>query len=245
MAIALLIGRDAADKQRHSFFINSILNLFAKLRPELDVRVYPNLGNVDDIDFAIVWRHPLGVFSQLPKLQCIAAFSAGVDHLFADTYLPANIPIVRITDPAMSVDITQYVVAAVLYWLKRFDHWQKNQTQQLWEKIPPFSFADKTVGVMGMGFLGKHAAQTLQALNVKVIGWSLSPKNLPGITHFAGKAEFPEFLANSHALVCLLPLTPDTRNILNAALFAQLPRGAYLINIGRGEQLVEADLLNA
>lgn len=243
MAIAIIIGRDAQNRKLFSY-MNEALQLLSSLQPGLDVRMYPDLGDYNEIDFVLAWRPPFGIFNQLPHLQCIASLGAGVDHLFADPQLPAHIPIVRIVDPAMSTDITQYVVAAVLYWLRRFDQWQVHQQQKIWKGSEP-SKLDKTVGIMGLGFLGAHAAQALHALGVKVIGWGRSPKTLPGIQQFSGTAELPAFLSKADALVCLLPLTPETKHILNAENFACLPRGAYLLNLGRGDHLVEADLLAA
>lgn len=245
MALAIIIGRDEQDRKRFNYFLENAARLLLSLQPDLDIRVYPNLGDYQDIDFVLAWRPPLGIFTQLPNLKCIASHGAGVDHLFADPNLPAHIPIVRIVDPAMSVEITQYVVLAVLNWLRLFDHWQTLQSQQRWGKAPPFNLLDNTVGILGMGFLGKQAAETLHSLGVNVIGWSNSPKNLGKIPHFTGAAELKSFLSQANVLVCMLPLTPDTRDILNANNFAALPRGAYLINLGRGQHLVEADLLTA
>lgn len=245
MAIAVIIGRDEPDRKRYNYFLENAASLISTLQSGLDIRVYPNLGDHKDIDFVLAWRPPFGIFSQLPNLKCIASHGAGVDHLFADPHLPTHIPIVRIVDPAMSTEITQYVVMAVLNWLRRFDHWQAIQLQKHWGKIPPFNLLDKTVGILGMGFLGKQAAETLHSLGIKVIGWSNSPKNLTGISHFTGAAELKSFLSKADVLVCMLPLTPDTRDILNTENFAALPQGAYLINLGRGEHLVEADLLTA
>jgi len=245
MAIALLVGRNEQDKKRFPHFTQKFAQLLTTLHPDLDLRIYPDLGDYNEIDFAIVWRHPLGVLAQLPNLKCIASLGAGVDHILADINLPTEVPIVRIVDPAMSTEITQYVVATVLYRLKRFDLWADNQQQKIWRSTSQFNFLDKTVGILGLGFLGGHAAQTLHSLGIKVIGWSQSPKKLTGITHFTGAAELNSFLSKSDVLVCLLPLTTETTEILNAKNFARLPRCAYLINLGRGDHLVEADLLAA
>ena len=246
MAIGLFIGRDEKHRKELTYFIQNFPRQLSEREPGLDLRVYPDIGDYKDIDFAIAWQAPLGIFTRLPNLRGIASLGAGVDHLLADPDLPRHIPVVRIVDPAMSIDITQYVVATVLYWLKRFDLWEANRSQQTWRNgTPPFNFSDQTVGIMGVGFLGKHAAETLYSLGVKVIGWSQSPKQLPGIPHFNGAAELNTFLSKSNALVCMLPLTPETRNILNAKNFACLPRGAYVINLGRGEHVVDEDLLAA
>lgn len=245
MAIALIVGRDIQDRNRFPDLLDSIPKLIETLQPGLDVRVYPDLGDYQDIDFAMVWRQPFGILEQLPNLKCIASLGAGVDHLFADPHLPKTIPIVRIVDPAMSIEITQYIVTAVLFWLKRFDHWEKCQEQKFWGRAMPFNLLDKTVGIMGLGFLGAHTVKTLHSLGVKVIGWSQSPKNMLEIQQFSGDAELKDFLSQTTILVCMLPLTPHTQNILNIEHFNCLPKGAYLINIGRGEHLVEDDLLAA
>jgi glyoxylate/hydroxypyruvate reductase A len=243
MAILILIGKNEADRQHHDWFIQDFLSHLREVGNELDVRVYPEVGDPTDIEFAIVWSYPRGVLSQFPNLRCIAAASAGVDHVLGDPTLPSGVPIVRITDPTMAMDITQYVVAAVLHRIKRLDFWEAKQRAQVWNRQPPFYLRHQTIGIMGLGFLGQHAALALQNLGLNVVGWSQSAKNLKGIETFAGNDQLPSFLSGTNILVCMLPLTPATEDILNAAHFAYLPKGAYLINLGRGEHLVEADLL--
>ncbi|MBS0349727.1 MAG: glyoxylate/hydroxypyruvate reductase A [Proteobacteria bacterium] len=245
MAIALIIGRDQLDQKRFDYFLQNIPQQLHQLQPNLDIRIYPEIGDCNDINFVIAWRAPLGIFQKFPKLQCIASLGAGVDHLLSDPHLPKSIPIVRIVDPAMRMEITQYVIATTLFFIKRFDVWADNQKQKYWNKSPPFNLLDKKVGIMGLGFLGNQAAETLHSLGIKVIGWSQSPKKIPGICCYHGSDQLKHFLAETTVLVCLLPLTPDTQNILNADLFSQLPQGAYLINLARGGHLVETDLLNA
>ncbi len=245
MTAAIIVGRDEADRKNYDWFIGSFQTAIAKLQPNLKLEVYPNIKNYADIDFVMVWRHPLGIFSKFPNLKCIAAMSAGVDHILVDKDLPKNIPIVRILDPKMAQDISQYVVANVLYLVKRLDHWQKNQQLKLWHKNPPFSLADKTIGILGLGFLGRQAAAALQFLGLKVIGWSNSPKNLTGVNSYVGQQELTQFLNQTDILICMLPLTPATQNILNAENFSKLQKNAYVINLGRGDHLIEHDLIAA
>ncbi len=245
MIIALLVGRDEQETKQFDWFIQDFKQHLLALAPKLDLRIWPHVGNVEEIEFALVWRHPLGALKKFPHLKCIASLGAGVDHLVVDPTLSKKVPIIRVMDPYMANDIVQYVLAHVLNHIKRTEHWAENQKKQAWIKKPPFSFAEKTIGIMGLGFLGKKAALALQNIGLNVIGWSGSPKNLPDIKDFVGEAQFSDFLSQTDILVCMVPLTPHTQNILNKKTFATLKKGAFLINVGRGEHLVEDDLLNA
>ncbi|MFI4955220.1 MAG: 2-hydroxyacid dehydrogenase, partial [Gammaproteobacteria bacterium] len=193
----------------------------------------------------LVTLYPSGVLQQFPKLKAVFSLLAGVNHFVSDQNFPHPIPVVRLMDPHMASDISQYVAACVLNYVKRLDHWKAKQQQNAWFRHPPFSFADRTIGLMGLGFLGRKSAETLQALDLNVIGWSQSRKNLTGITSYAGQSEFNDFLAHTDILICMLPLTEQTQNILNKNTFAHLRPGAYLINLGRGEHLVEEDVIPA
>lgn len=245
MAIAILVGRDATETKNYDWFIRDWQRALLALDPNLDIQVWPDIQHSDEINFALVWQHPLGALKQFPNLKVIASLAAGVDHVLIDTDLSHHIPIVRVLDPYMANDIVQYVTACVLHYVKRMDHWKMKQQQKLWWKQPPFTLSDKTIGIMGLGFLGKKAAHTLHQLGLNVIGWSNSAKTLTDIKHFVGKAEFNHFLSRTNILVCMLPLTNETKNILNQDTFAHLPANTYLINVGRGEHLVEEDLLIA
>jgi glyoxylate/hydroxypyruvate reductase A len=245
MAIAVLVGKEAEETKRFDWFILQWKQVLLKLDPALDIRVWPDVGNVNEIDAAFVWRHPPGVLKQFPNLKLIASVAAGVDHVLADHDLPKNVPIVRVMDSYMANDIVQYVLATVLHYVKRLGDWELNQQQSLWSRSPPFNFSHKTIGIMGLGFLGKKAAYMLSQLGLKVIGWSQSPKQFDDIKTFAGQAQFHDFLSQADVLVCMLPLTPQTENILNQSTFSRLPKGAYLVNLGRGEHLVDQDCLAA
>lgn len=245
MAIAILVGKDKEEQNQYGWFVRDWKNALLKLGPHLDIRVWPHVGNKEEIDCALVWNHPAGILTQFPNLKVIASLAAGVDHVLTDTHLPAGVPIVRVVDPYMAKDIVQYVTAYVLNYIKRIDHWAAKQKESKWFKEPPFSFSDQTIGIMGLGFLGSKAAHLFQQLELKVIGWRNSPKRLSDIETFVGKEEFAEFLSRTHILVCMLPLTKETKNILNEKTFSLLPKGAFLLNVGRGDQLVEEDLLKA
>ncbi len=245
MAIAILVGRDEAENQAMTWFIHDWKRSLLALDPQLDIRIWPDVGDYQDIDCLLVWKHPLGTLQQFPKVKLIASLAAGVDHLFTDPNIDNHTPIVRVVDLYMANDIVQYVIAYVLRYIKLIPHWAQKQQQKLWFKEPPFSLADKNIGIMGLGHLGGKAAHLLQLLGLRVLGWSSSHKSLTGIKQFVGQAQFPDFLSQTDFLICMLPLTDKTKNILNQHTFAALRRGAYLINIGRGEHLVEEDLLQA
>jgi glyoxylate/hydroxypyruvate reductase A len=245
MAIAILVGRDEAEREQYQWFIRDWKQSLLSMQSDLDIRVWPDIGNPYEINCALVWSHPLGALKQFPQLKLIASLAAGVDHVFVDHHLPAGVPVVRVTDPYMKNDIVQYVAACVLNYIKRMEHWAERQRMKTWSKQPPFNYADRTIGVMGVGYLGSKALHVLHHMGLKVIGWSNSEKNIEDIKHYAGASEFNPFLSLSDVLVCMLPLTSATRGILNKETFARMPEGAYLINVGRGDHLVEQDLLHA
>jgi glyoxylate/hydroxypyruvate reductase A len=245
MAIAILTGRDESEQKQHEWFSQSWRDALLALNPDLDIRIWPDIGNPADIEFLLVWKHPIGVLGQFKQAKAIQSLGAGVDHIFVDPNISTGIPIARIIDSYMASDIVQYVTAYALQHIKLVKRWAEKQQQQKWNKEPPFNLSEKMIGIMGMGFLGSKAAHVLSELDLNVSGWSQSEKNIPGIKHFTGDAEFSDFLSQSDMLICMLPLTDKTENILNSKTLSQLPKDAYLINVGRGSHLVEEDLLTA
>jgi glyoxylate/hydroxypyruvate reductase A len=235
MALMFLSADDPAEAWRTA--------LLAEI-PELDFRIWPEVGDLAAIDFALVWQPPPGELARYPNLRAILSLGAGIDGLLAQPGLP-DVPIVRMVDPSLTRTMTEYVVLATLRHHRQFDHFEREQTEARWSYAFPPQAADRRVGVMGLGVLGSAAAASLAAHGFPVAGWSRETRQLSGIESFAGRAGLPAFLARTDILVCLLPLTRDTAGILNAATFAGLPRGAYLINVARGAHLVEADLIAA
>ena len=211
--------------------------------PSIEVITTANVDEPDSITVAALWRYQHGELLQYRNLRAILSLGAGVEHIISDPELPKDVPIARVVDPYLTRDMTQFVVLATLTHLRFFDLYQQRQLQKHWEKTLPGDEA--TVGVMGLGQLGSDAALKLRALGLQVRGWSRSEKNIEGITCFHGQDQLPEFLSACEVLICLLPLTQQTENILNADLFAKLPKGAYVINISRGQHLVDDDLLSA
>jgi glyoxylate/hydroxypyruvate reductase len=218
---------------------------FRNAAPEVDLRCAPDFGDLDQIEAALVWRPPAGWLASLPRLGLIQSLGAGVDHVLADPKLPRDVPLMRLIDPYMTRSMVEYMVFQVLRLHLSEPEYRRQQGREEWRQLVPPVAPDRKIGILGLGELGAATAAALTGLGFSVAGWSRSAKRLPNVASFAGAAELPSFLAQSEILLCLLPLTEATEGILGAANFRYLPRGAGLINAGRGRHLVEADLLAA
>lgn len=212
-------------------------------RPELEVLVHPDVAAKDKVEFALTWGHPLGVFKEYPNIRCIASMGAGVDHILRDPELPASAIITKLEDPNLTRDMGLFVVALVLNHMRDLTFYQQNQQQHNWNYKRYLTTDNTTIGIMGMGTLGAHAAAELTKLGFKVNGWARTEKQLATIKVYKGAEELDSFLAKSDILICLLPLTPQTENILNKQTLSKLPQNAFVINVARGRHLVDEDLI--
>ncbi|HXZ01767.1 MAG TPA: glyoxylate/hydroxypyruvate reductase A [Stellaceae bacterium] len=213
--------------------------------PELELRVWPDLGDPTEIDAALVWRPPPGLLDRLPNLKLILSLGAGVDHILADPSLPPGVPILRLVDPYMTVAMSEYVQMHVLRLHRQEPAYRAQQHALVWRPLPQPNAGERRVGVLGLGVLGGDAALRLKVLGFDVAGWCRTERKLRGIPTYRGAEGLAALAERSEILVCLLPLTPATAGILDARLFARLPRGAAIVNCARGGHLVEADLLAA
>ena len=200
-----------------------------------------------DIHYAAVWKPAQGELAAFPKLRVIFNLGAGVDALMADSSLP-NVPLVRVAVSDLTQRMTEYVALHVLMHHRQEIYLRTCQREQRWEPRSQWPASAISVGIMGLGTLGADAAAALRRLGFAVSGWSRSRKQIDGIECFYGSSQLDAFLQRSDILVCLLPLTPDTRQVLNRGLFSKLnrnsPMGApVLINAGRGGLQDEADIL--
>ncbi len=196
-------------------------------------------------DYALVWKPPQQLFDeQGAGLQAIFNMGAGVDALFK-LQLPSGVPVVRLEDAGMAVQMAEYVCHAVIDHFRGLGHYRAQQQTGEWKLQPLRSRTDFPVGIMGLGVLGERVAKAVAQFDFPVLGWSRSAKQLDGIRTFHGAGQLGEFLAHTRILVNLLPLTAETDNMINASLLAQLQRGAYVINVARGQHLVDEDLLAA
>jgi glyoxylate/hydroxypyruvate reductase A len=213
--------------------------------PGHEVRYWPEIGDKAAIDYALVWHPEPGLLASLPNLRLIVSLGAGIDHILRDPNLPPGVPILRLVDPHMTQAMSEYVALQVLRLHRRDIDYRAQQAAEEWRELGQANAAERRVGILGFGTLGQATGRTLQALGFPVAGWTRSAKQVPGFVTYAGAAGLNEMLARSDILVCLLPMTPETENILDGRLFARLPRGAGLVNAGRGRHLVENDLLAA
>ncbi|MGQ9724424.1 MAG: 2-hydroxyacid dehydrogenase [Tepidimonas sp.] len=193
-------------------------------------------------DYAVVWAPPQRFIDEQPHLRALFNLGAGVDALLR-LRLPPGLRIVRLDDAGMAVQMAEYVCHAVIRYFREFDVYEALQRERRWAARKPRRRADFTVGLLGLGVLGTRVAQALLAFEFPVIGYSRTPKTLPGVVNYHGSDGLSQLLGCSRVLVNLLPLTPQTRGVLNRDTLGRLPAGAYLINVARGAHLIEEDLL--
>lgn len=216
---------------------------FAELAPDIAFRVWPDVGDPTAIRYLIAWR-PDDLAVTLPNLEAVFSVGAGVDQLDL-TCIPAHLPVVRMIEPGIVDGMVEYVTEAVLAIHRDLFDYALQQQARVWEPKPLRPAASRRIGVLGLGVLGTAALQRLRLFGFACAGWSRSPRDIEGVECFAGDATFDAFLARTDVLVCLLPLTDATRGLLDKRVFARLPKGASIVHVGRGPQLVARDLLNA
>jgi len=220
--------------------------VFTEALGPIDFRtIADGLGNTDDIEIALAWKPKPGLLASLKNLKLIVSLGMGVDHLLADDRLPHGVPIVRIMDEGLVGQMSEYAIFWALWHHRDIERYAASQRAKTWK---PEEFVDtlhRPVGVMGLGSIGQDTAKKLALLGFPTLGWSRTAKTVPGVETFHGREALPKFLGRSAILVNVLPLTRETRGLLDKALFAALPKGAFVINMGRGGHVVDEDLLAA
>ena len=213
--------------------------------PELRFLSLEEAAGIDEDSYAIVMYPPHDALAKLPRLKGILSIAAGVDHILADPTTP-DVPIYRQTDISLQQTMIEYAVMAVLMQHRDMPEYIANKPKKNWQMILPLKIAsERTVGVLGLGNLGQAIAEKLAEFGFQVHGWSRSEKSLSGISTYHGRNGLQAMLPKVEILLNVLPLTEATRGIINTALLNQLPKGARVINIGRGGHLNEADLITA
>jgi glyoxylate/hydroxypyruvate reductase A len=218
------------------------LPVLRSVLPEADIRVWQQ-GDDAPADFAVVWKPTAAMLAASRGLRAIFNLGAGVDAILQMDAFPKDVPLVRIEDGGMAAQMAEYVAQAVLRHFRRDDEYEAQRREKRWQVLPPNERTDFPVGILGLGVLGTRIAQTLLTFGFPLHGWSRTRKQMEGVVCHAGDAELDSFLRATKVLVCVLPLTADTRDILDANNLGKLQRGAYLINVARGPHVVDEDLL--
>lgn len=224
------------------------LNALAKAIPGANVREWKE-GDNAHADYALVWHPPVEMLAGR-KLKAVFALGAGVDSILSKLkahpeMLAPSIPLFRLEDTGMGLQMQEYAVSQVLHWFRRFDDYQAQKNESVWRPLAEYSREEFTIGIMGAGVLGAKVAESLQAWGFPLRCWSRSRKSWPGVESFAGEAELAAFLSQTRVLINLLPNTAETVGIIHAGLLAQLQDGAYVLNLARGVHVNEDDLLSA
>lgn len=217
---------------------------FARKLPQLPFRTWPDVGDAARVRYLAAWEPPADLAETLPNLEVLFSVGAGVDQ-FDFSALPSELTVVRMVEPGLTACMCEYVSWAALSVHRGMPLYLQQQRRAEWKEHAVRPASTRRVGVMGMGQLGRAALAQLRSLGFDCAGWNRSRRNEPGVRCYAGEAELDDFLAHTDILVCLLPLTPQTRGILGRRVFDALPQGAALVNAARGGHLVQDDLLAA
>jgi glyoxylate/hydroxypyruvate reductase A len=214
--------------------------------PCLEIRLFPDTGNPAEIEAAVVWTaHDMMELRRYPNLKLIVSMGAGVDHLLRPPGPPPGIPVARLKDVLLTSAMAEWVLLNVLRFHRQDPEYRALQQRKEWLELSAPSTAERRIGILGIGELGSASARVLTSLGFSVMGWSRSAKTLAGVQTFHGADGLMAMAAKTNILICLLPLTPETRGVLNAKLLSALPRGAYVINGARGGHMVSEDMLAA
>lgn len=229
----MMPGRDTAAFAQH----------LGVVLPGVTTHIWPDVGDPAEVEMVVAWNHPAGELRQFPAAQVICSFGAGVDHLLRDPDLPQEVELVRIVDPDLVTDMVEYVVGALISHRRSFSRYRDQQRDALW--LPHDYDRRRTAAVLGQGELGRPVSRALVGLGWHVLGWSRGGRAIPGVEPVTGRRGLERALAEAAAVVCLLPLTPATDGLLDRDLLARMAPDSLLVNVGRGRQVVAADLLVA
>jgi glyoxylate/hydroxypyruvate reductase len=211
--------------------------------PAERIEIFPEVENDKSVEFIICWRPEKNIFKRFPNLKAIQSLGASVNHIFDTNRVRDNIQVSRIIDSQLSQDIFEFTLAATLNHIRRLNTYARLQEMKAWIPMPYRSIKKTTVSILGLGKIGGYVAKKFAAMGFKVQGWSTSVKKIPGVKSFTGKEGLYKLLENTEVLINILPLTKETKGILNRRTMSRLKSDAYIINAGRGEHIVEKSLL--
>lgn len=212
--------------------------------PNTTIEVYPNVKNNESVDFVICWKPKKNVFKQFPNIKIIQSVGASIEHITNSQTINTDSIITRIIDKKLSNDMWEFLIAIVLSELKNTRIYLAQKSSKTWHQHDYKSISNTSVSILGLGQIGSFVAEKFGQIGFNVKGWSNSSKQIPNVNSYHKENEFNLFLNNSDFLINLLPLTDKTKGILNKSTFQELPRNSFVINVGRGEHLIEEDLIN-
>ncbi|MDA8942243.1 glyoxylate/hydroxypyruvate reductase A [bacterium] len=219
-------------------------NGLQKAMPEMDIKVYPDDGDVNEVEFAVVWKHPRGILKKYPNLKAILSLGAGVDHIISDPDLPEGLPIIRLVDKKLTHEMCLHALHWVLHFHSDQYLYRSQQLKRQWIQQSSIQTEDRTIGIMGLGNIGRSIGELLVTQSFNVIGWGANQKSsLTDIKYYYGQDQLSDFLGRTNILINVLPLTLDTTNIITKKELRLLPKNSFIINIGRGGIINEEDLL--
>lgn len=224
---------------------SSLEEAIKKKDPNIDVEIWPRVQKKERVNFAVCWNHPEKVLGNYPNLRAVSSLGAGVNHLLHDESLSENIPICRLVSSSLQDQMAEYVLNSITNYRQHTLDYVAQKQKGDWLPHSTIPKKKSSVGIMGLGEMGFSVATLLVQHGYIVSGWSRSKKDIEGVTSYAGDDELGDFLTKTNILVNLLPLTDETEGILDLELFKKLKKPGYLINVGRGDHLVEEDLIYA
>ena len=233
----MLLKTDARDMQW--------IDAFSRAMPELEVRLWPDTGDPSEINCALLWGPPPELFDRLDNLEVIFSIGAGVDSLLNCPALPVHLPIVRMVESELTAGMVEFCLFHILRFHRLMPQFESNRIARRWEELTQAPASEITVGVMGLGVLGRALARQLNALRYQVVGYRRSAGDIAGMEIFHGEEQLEAFMRRSEMLVALMPSTRETRGLVNRKTLSWLPSGSYFINAGRGDLVNEQDLVSA
>ncbi len=211
----------------------------------MDIRIYPDVGDVRDIIFGLSWQYPEGLWSEYPNLRALSSIGAGVSHILDDETLDRDISILKLTDNRLNQSMWEYLLATISYQAMQLHLYRYQQSDSHWHERVPRGFDSVTVGIFGLGSIGRYVAEHLVELGFRVKGFATTAKSIDGVDVYSGDMVTDSVLQSLDIVVSILPLTASTIGFFDREFFDRLSRGATIINVGRGAQIVESDLIRA
>jgi glyoxylate/hydroxypyruvate reductase A len=228
---------------RNDDLVNQWKKALQQAAPDIPIYAMGEEVSPEVIEMAAVWKHPSGSLRAFSNLKGIHCLGAGVDFILEDNSIPAGLPVMRVVDPFLASDMAEYVLAQVMAYLKGIHRYRLDQVSGSWLPGPYKRIGDVRIVIMGLGTLGRSVAELLLKSGISPVGWTRASDPDVDFPTFRGDKQRNAFLEQADILVCLLPLTPETRGILNYELLSSMPEGGLLINVARGPLLVDEDLI--